>query len=160
MITLTDEALLNYINEYFEYDASAGHFLRVKKTNKNQKLGAFVGSTRKDGYINVSICGRLYLEHRLVWLFFFKYLPEEIDHINRNTSDNRITNLREATRSTNMHNTSAKKNRSLPKGVHKHNKKFKAVLGVSGVQVHLGVFKTPLEAETAYLKAKHEYFDI
>ena len=159
MGTLTDTELYNYIKTYFMYDEEIGHLVRVKKTNKNQKLGICVGNNRADGYVNVSINGKLYLEHRLIWLYHYKSMPIEIDHIDRDNTNNRLTNLRASTRSLNMHNVVVYNNRQLPTGVHKHYNKFRALLGVNGVQKHLGLYSTVEDAEKAYLKAKHEYFD-
>lgn len=70
------------------------------------RYGCAVGSTNGQGYINIMVDGKRYLAHRLVWLYHYGHMPEnEIDHINRDKTDNRIENLREVSRSCNMRNT-------------------------------------------------------
>lgn len=64
------------------------------------------GHEDKDGYLRVKYQGKVYLVHRLVAECFIPN-PEnkpEIDHINRNKQDNRVENLRWATRSDNSKN--------------------------------------------------------
>lgn len=48
--------------------------------------------------------------HRLIYLYHYGELPEFLDHINRNRSDNRIENLRPATRQQNEFNKVARSN--------------------------------------------------
>ena len=56
--------------------------------------------------------------HRIIFLMYHGYLPEVIDHINGKPEDNRIENLRAATRQTNNHNSKlARHNTSGVKGV-------------------------------------------
>jgi hypothetical protein len=90
--------------------------------------------------------------HRFAWYYTYGELPKEtIDHINKNRSDNRITNLRDI---------SLKKNiqRILGKGVIEINlksgKRWIAQIGVLGQTRHIGYFYNEVEAREAYLKAK------
>ena len=54
------------------------------------------GSVHSTGYVRIGIDGRKYTSHRLAWLYVHGVWPsDQIDHINRNRSDNRIANLRE-----------------------------------------------------------------
>lgn len=67
------------------------------------------GYTDGKGYLRVKINGKHYSVHRLVGETFIGPIPEnkqEIDHISRNPQDNRVENLRWASRSDNMRNTS------------------------------------------------------
>lgn len=67
------------------------------------------GCRRYDGYLQVSVAGKLYLVHRLVCEAFHGEYPEgksEVDHINRNRADNSTENLRWSTPSENSRNTS------------------------------------------------------
>ena len=62
--------------------------------------------------------GRLFKAHRLVWFIHHQTMPDLIDHCDRNTSNNLITNLREATESQNRTNARTHKdNTSGAKGV-------------------------------------------
>ena len=50
-----------------------------------------LGSYDKDGYLIMKVKGRQLKAHRVVWLLNYGDFPKsEIDHINRNKSDNRI----------------------------------------------------------------------
>ena len=94
---MTDEEVIQYIRENFIYKPD-GTFERKDRRNST-------GSYDKDGYLIIKIKTRQYKAHRLVYAYFNGHFPEhEIDHINRNRSDNRIENLRDATRVQNVRN--------------------------------------------------------
>ena len=66
---------------------------------------------KPDGFkCHICICGKLYFRSRLVFLYHNGYLPKEVDHINRNSFDDRIENLRAASRSLNCKNRGAYSN--------------------------------------------------
>ena len=84
-----------------------------------------------------------------------------VDHKNLDKLDNRRCNLREATYSQNLMNTlPAKRNKSGYKGVnwHKRNKKYRAVICVDKVRMHLGSFDNVIDAAKAYNTAAKKYF--
>lgn len=105
---MTDREIISYIREHCTYDNG----VLTRKDRKGSQ-----GSYDKDGYLIMKIKGKQYKAHRLIFAYFNGYFPKEIDHINRVRDDNRIENLREATRSLNNANTV----RGL--GVHKDNTK-------------------------------------
>lgn len=73
-------------------------YWKINRTN-GVKSGDIAGRKNHDGYIHVSVFGKTYSGHRLAWFLHYGEFPElDIDHINRDRSDNRICNLRLATR--------------------------------------------------------------
>lgn len=77
-----------------------------------------------------------------------------VDHINGDTLDNRIANLRAATVSENQQNSRIRRNNKLGfKGVSGHGDKYQAKIRVNGRAIHLGTFVTPQDAHSAYLTA-------
>lgn len=97
-----------------------GHVMVPKRHNREAHWT--LGSNSTDGYKTVKIKCKQYYIHRLIAESFLdnpKNKPE-IDHINRNPSDNRLENLRWATRSENNRNTSANDPANLKYGVHSY----------------------------------------
>ena len=87
--------------------------------------------------------------------------PHEIDHINRNRADNRLSNLRLATSQENKGNTRIlASNKSGMKGVywHKLRGKWAACISVNNANTHLGLFASKEEASAASRKAAAEHF--
>lgn len=124
--------------------------------------GKVAGCRRRDGYLAVRIDRRLYLAHRLVWLYARGEWPaEHIDHINGDRSDNRIENLRDVSPHVNSQNrrTVRKETQSTYLGVWKNHKGWQAVLTVAGARRCLGTFKTPEEAHAAYVAAKRVHHE-
>jgi len=116
--------------------------------------GRVAGHTRKiDGYcqINFLLDDKMHrmLRHRIIFMMFHDYLPELVDHIDRDPCNDRIENLREANKSINAHNTVPRKNnRTGVKGVFKDNRgKYQASVYHSGKKVYLGLYDTLEEAK-------------
>ena len=80
---------LQKLQEHLDYSPDTGVFTR--KTD-----GCLAGCINKSGYIQISVCGQIYLAHRLAFYFFHRKDPGAylVDHINGDRSDNRIKNLR------------------------------------------------------------------
>ncbi len=66
--------------------------------------GEVVGTPTSRGYLRTKIGGKGYFVHRIIWKLLNGNEPLEIDHINGDSLDNRITNLRSVSRSVNMKN--------------------------------------------------------
>jgi len=137
------------------YDRETGNFYwRVNRYGVSK--GDLAGSVdSRNKYRRIKINERLYLAHRLAWFYVSGQWPiNEIDHIDRNRSNNRICNLREATHAENMMNKPAYKNSKTGiKGVywHKQHKKYAATIQTRGVTKHIGLY---VSIESAALARK------
>lgn len=146
---LTQEKL----KEKLKYSLTTGLFIWINGNGKSVKAGNVAGCFDQDGYIKIKINRTLYMAHRLAWLYVYGNFPsDQIDHINCFKSDNRISNLREATASQNHHNlyknknnTSGYKNVCFIKG----RKKWRAGCYLKGKFNLIGYFSSP---ELAYEK--------
>jgi hypothetical protein len=84
-----------------------------------------------------------------------------VDHVNRDTMDNRRCNLRVATRAENNRNRGAfRTGTSGFKGVswHRRHEEWMAYIRVDGTRLHLGYFADPVDAARAYDVAAARYF--
>jgi len=105
-----DKLTYDRLKEVLFYDQNTGIFL-WKYSKQSRFVGEIAGSKNNKGYRSISIDGVLYKEHRLAWFYVYGKWPEnEIDHINRIKIDNKISNLREVTKSQNRQNINVKKN--------------------------------------------------
>ena len=102
-----------------------------------------------DGYKQGSMMGKLYLKHRVMMAMKLGYWPEYVDHINGNRSDNRIENLRPATKVENGCNAATpSSNTSGRIGVswNKRDQRWTAYITLNQRRKSLGNFKTFEEA--------------
>ena len=107
-------------------------------------------------YYGVFFNGRMYMAHRVIWFMTYGFWPEcEIDHIDGNGRNNRLENLREATKSQNRANGNWGEDRGLTQI---HNGKYRVRIFVDGVEIHLGYFHTKEKARQAYRDAADKYF--
>ena len=144
---------------YLSYNPDMGEFTWVMNTHRPQRVGEIAGNANSRGYVSMSVNGLRFYAHRLAWAMSNGEWPLlDIDHINGNKSDNRICNLRHATRSENMFNRGRQKNNtSGMKGVTfcKCTGLWRAQMMVNRKSVKVGRFNSKEEASAAYLaKAK------
>lgn len=142
------------------YDPSTGKFFWLKSNNQWAIIGGEAGTVEvKTGYVRFTVLGRKYQAHRLAWLYVIGTWPAcEIDHINLDKTDNRMGNLREAAPVGNACNKRASKRNVLQiKGVSENRPgRFVARIGHGKRVLHLGIFDTPQEAQTAYASKAQE----
>ena len=153
---LTQEELKKVIR----YDPETG--IVTWKINKGRaKKGDIVCYDNGKGYVRLILNGNRYYVHRLAFLYMEGYLPEnQIDHINRNPSDNRWCNLREVSHSCNMRNCNvSKNNKSGITGVFWENKRKKWVsqIKINRKLIFLGHFTNKFDAAKIRLEAEIKY---
>jgi hypothetical protein len=147
------------LHELFRYDPETGELWHKKKNSNRSIMNRPVGCKR-DGYLVARIDGKTLSLHRVIWVYVYGKLPEyDIDHINMDRADNRLSNLREATRSKNMMNTLAHRDsRSGVKGVcwHKAAQKWFARVSKDGGTINVGLFETKEQAAEAVQKCREK----
>lgn len=131
-------------NKMFIYDYG---LLRWRYARKGREARSIAGCVDKNGYVRIRYNGVLLLAHRIIWEMHNGKIPEgmEIDHVWHNRCDNRIENLRLASRLENSKNVSLlKRNKSGRVGVcwRKKEKKWHATIYDKGKSVHLGLFSS------------------
>jgi len=143
------------VKEIFYYENGELFWRETGSGRIREKAGC---QHKRDKYIVIYVRGRQYQAHRLIWLYHHGYLPEpEIDHINRNRTDNRIENLRQVSVVCNQRNRGNPQNNcSGIKGVWQEKKSqiWRAGIRVNGKQCVLGSFQYKYEAVLARLAAE------
>jgi hypothetical protein len=130
--------------------------------NLYEYLSKYKWYAQKTGYKTFVARNKHLLMHRLI----MNVTPDkEIDHVNGNTLDNRINNLRVCSHSQNMlnrHKFNIKNTTSIFKGVHFRycNNKYCARIGFNNKRIVIGCFENEVDAAIAYdLKAKELFGD-
>lgn len=150
------------LRELFLYDAETGIFTRRVSVGRHGRHKAHVvaGTRQNHGYVVMCVDGRRYMAHRLAWLYMYGEWPScDIDHLNGVRNDNRLANLRLATRAQNMQNVRHHKhNTSGYKGVSwmPSRRKWRAYIFVDYKQRHIGLYDTPQEAHVARKKEEQK----
>jgi hypothetical protein len=151
------ELILARLKELLDYDPETGVFV-WKVTRGSARPGDVAENRHVGGYRQVVISRKRYLSHRLAWFYINGQWPsDEIDHINRERADNRIANLREATRAQNVCR-SVRRSKSGVHGVRRRDFGWQARIRVTGKDIHLGTYQTVDEAKTAYRIAAIHHF--
>ena len=107
------------------------------------------------GYQRITVDYQLLRAHRIIYMMHYGDIPKGkvIDHINRDTKDNRIENLRCVDYSENNRNRSGTKGYTWrPK-----KNKFQAMMRQGSIRKHLGMFATESAARLAYLMEKLQW---
>lgn len=92
----TEEALVKIRNK-LSYDNGTGNLTWKDDGSTNNRVGMTAGSSDK-GYHRVWINGRTWMAHRVIWAIYYGKWPDNtIDHIDGDSLNNRISNLRDVT---------------------------------------------------------------
>lgn len=147
--------------ELFHYDQESG-ILFWKQAGRGRTVGRHAGHKDRLGYYIVKADGAMWCVHRLIWLYVYGVHPSQfLDHIDRDPSNNKIANLREATCAQNGANRRrGSNNTSGIKGVVpvRGGRRWQALIYVNQKPVNLGFFGTKEEASEAYAKGGRHYF--
>lgn len=147
------------LKEVLHYAPRTGVFTWKVTRGAKAPAGAQAGTPQNRGYVAIMVDQKLYLAHRLAWLYVHGAWPVgTIDHINGRRTDNRIRNLRDVSLQANLHNQSVayKSNATGLRGVsfEPRSNKWYSRIRVNGKSVMLGYFRTASEAHAAYVAAK------
>ena len=95
---------LSVLRDLFTYDPHTG-LLVWRKTQGTARAGREAGWIHQTGYVYVGVGGKSYKAHRIVWYMHYGKPPKDLlDHIDRDPTNNRISNLRECTHAENQQN--------------------------------------------------------
>jgi len=158
-----DLKLFKTIKEIFRY--IDGRLLRVRcdgKANQRHvgKLAGFICKNKDGDRYMLKINGKDYLNSRIVFLWHHGYLPPCVDHIDHDTLNDKIENLRAATYSENAKNRISHSNSSsiyLGVSFDKSYFKWRADIRALGTIIPLGKYKTEERAALEYNKAAVKY---
>ena len=145
------KSLYNKLHTLFEYRNGK---LYWKVSRQAIQIGAEAGCMRSTGYVIITIAQKYYQAHRLIFLMHHGYLPEMVDHVDGNPSNNDILNLRASDRHTNQYNSKVSdRNTSGVKNVcwHKTKQRWMVKIKAHGKIHNLGYYK---DLESAKLKAQ------
>ena len=143
----------DFINKYFTYENG------VLRCNI---MGDIVSHVGANGYCRTKFLGKKVALHHLVWIMHNGAIPKGmyIDHIDRDITNNKISNLRLVTPSGNSQNAKAStRNTSGYKGVcwKNLNKKWQAYINIRGSYHYLGLFEKLEDAVTARICAEKKF---
>ena len=149
--------------ELFDY-ADGKLYWREDRGSQKCK-GKVAGTLNSNGYIRVRIreLGGAVSVHRVIYCMQHGYMPDFIDHINGNRDDNRIENLRPATKSENKlntanyaNNTSGSKNVSW----HKQRQKWGVSISLNYKRKFIGLFEDLELAQLVAMEARNKYHGV
>jgi hypothetical protein len=160
-ITLTQERLKDLLH----YDPETGIFAWIPgKGGKGRPFRSRrAGTINPEGYQRIQIDGAIYQGSALAYLYILGSFPKgQIDHIDRNASNDAWDNLRPATQNQNKANSGTYRNNGLGvKGVRRHrNGQYEARLRFHGSLVYLGCYRTIEDAKAVYDAAAREHFGV
>lgn len=155
------------VRRLFDYREDGALIRKIAVGGPAGQIGRVVGFVLTGGaerpdkkYLATKIAGKHYCIHKLVYLWHHGVWPEQLDHINQDSLDNRVENLRQADSCDNMQNRRVFKNNvSGAKGVcwHKRRNKWQVSVGVNCKIKHIGYFEDFELAELVAHEARQKF---
>jgi len=152
------------VKEMFDYRVDGKLIRRHSIMGNGNYAGAVVGTkptgARNSRYSTTKIHGEHWCVHKLIYLYHHGVVPDQLDHINRDSTDNRIENLRPANSSENTRNRRLfSNNTSGCKGVtwNKRIKKWQSYVSMNLKTKHLGYFEDLELADLVSTEARDLY---
>jgi len=161
------------VRRIFNYDQRTGELRWKIRMGCRALPGSRAGTQKPRGHWEVKVHRVRYQAHRIIWLWMTGVWPKEmIDHKDCDPSNNRWSNLREATAQENIRNRPVMRtnevglkgvspqfrNKDPKTGVRPRTGRWKAQIRINSRVVHLGFFKTPEEAHAAYKRAADQFY--
>ena len=155
--TPVEQPTQELVRSLFDYKDGVLYW-KVSTTN-SITVGQVAGTATNDaGYKIVGIGGKTYRAHRIIFLYHHGYIPNKIDHIDNNRSNNKIENLRPATNEENSRNSKlSKRNKSGVKGVcwPRHVNKWMVQVSQGTSKKYLGLYDDLELAELVAIEARN-----
>lgn len=160
---MAERMTVEQMRDLVSYDRATGKLIwKVRLPYSRAQAGSVVGTVSMHGYREFRAYNKMYKAHRVAWALENGVWPEnDIDHINGDRTDNRIENLRPATRQQNTRNRKiSARNKSGFKGVswNAHSKKWMAFFSLDGKRKFLGRFDVPEDAHAVYRDAVNAHY--
>ncbi|MBE8596836.1 HNH endonuclease [Xenorhabdus sp. BG5] len=152
---------LKRLKELFVADGELGVLVVKEDFNSYKKGDVISAGIAKSRYKLIRINGRILSLHRIIWMLLNGPIIDGlvIDHINGNTRDNRICNLRACSQEENLRNRKTHSNNQCGlKGVYFDGSRvrpsqWRAQIRHQGRKIYLGRFPTKEQAHSAYIRA-------
>lgn len=158
---MADQTLTaTHLRALLEYAPEIGVFTWLASRSNRVKAGGVAGFLDCEGYVRITVCGRMYFAHRLAWLYVTGEWPaNQIDHRDGVRNNNAIANLRDVRHSVNMQNLKHARVDNRSSGLlgvtwHARRKVWQAQMRVDGRNKFLGYHATAEQARAAYLETK------
>ncbi len=151
----------NELNSLLDYNNETGLLTWKIRPNKRIFAGTIAGNKDGYGYITITIKGKSYLAHRLIWIMVYGSLDNNliIDHINHIRDDNRLVNLRAITKADNARNRTKQDSNLQETGIWycKRRKRYVAEITYNGKKVYQKTFK---DIDTAIKERKEKSIEL
>lgn len=144
------------LKELLKYNPETGIFTRLVDVNTKFLAGQVAGCLcTTSGYVMLKVDGKQYRAHRLAFLYMYGKWPKgQVDHIEGDKADNRMSKLKVVTSRGNQSNRYTHRNgRLVGTSFHKMTGKWQAKIVFDKKAVYLGLYTTEKEAHEAYIKA-------
>lgn len=136
------ELTIDYLKSLLHYDFESGEFTWIQ-SRCGVTVGNRAGTVHKSGYRYIEIDGKSYAEHRLAWFYCFEEWPQDqIDHIDRIRTNNKLDNLREVNNRQNALNKSVTS--KYGHNIYKNKNKFIVVYTINGIRYRYGTYELEL----------------
>jgi len=153
------------LKEVLHYDPETGVFTWINPKANCLSAGDVAGGVitfphNNKSYHHIRVDRVLYKSHRLAWIYMYGEIDKslQIDHINNDSTDNRLVNLRLVTGSENVKNKRKyKNNKSGHTGVLQRGNRWVATITCNRKKIHIGMYDTIDEAVEARLEKQKEF---